>query len=119
MLSGSMFRTWLVSAGSHISNNLNKAHSTPPILCFWSAFLEEKVCTVMPGQSGRKSKSIKRRFVTKSLTWEGGSGFENCGCLVVVLIDSLRRRPFVAVPATAEVFTVVCDIGAWQSQGKT
>lgn len=66
----------------------------------------------MPGQSGRKSKSISRRFVTKSLTSEGGRGFEKCRGLVVVLIDSLRRRPFVAVPATAEVFSVVRDIGA-------
>ena len=65
----------------------------------------------MSGQSARKSKSISRRFVTKSLTSEGGSGFKNCGGLAVVLIDRLRRRPPVAVPATAEVFDVVRDIG--------
>jgi hypothetical protein len=111
ILFASLLPTWPVSTGSHISNNLNKAHSTPPILCFWSAFFEEKVCTVMAGQSGRKSKSISRRFVTKSLTSEGGSGFKGCGVLVVVLIDSLRTRPLVAVPATVEVFDVVRDIG--------
>jgi hypothetical protein len=109
--------TWLVSAGSHISNNLNNAHSTPPILCFWSALLEEKVCTVMPGQSGRRSKSRSRRFVTKSLTSEGGCGFEECVGLAVVLIDKLRERPVVAVPATAVVLDVVRDIGG--PNGKT
>lgn len=56
--------TWLVSWGSHISNKRNSDHSTPPMRCFWSALRAEKVCTVMPGQSGRRSRSSKRRFVT-------------------------------------------------------
>lgn len=78
--------TWLVSWGSQISNKRNSAHSMPPIRCFWSAFREENVCTVIPGQSGRRSKSIRRRFVTNSLT-------SDCPELVFVLVDELRTSP--------------------------
>lgn len=89
---GSNRGTWLVSTGSHISNKRKRDHSTAEILCFWSAFLAEKVCTVMLGQSDFRSRSRRRRFVTKSLTCEGGSGLFTAG--LFVLTDVLRARPF-------------------------
>jgi hypothetical protein len=67
--------TCAVSFGSQISNKRNKAHSAAPILCRWSAFFAEKVCTVIPGQSGRRSKSNSRKFVTKSRISGADMGF--------------------------------------------
>ena len=57
---------------------------------------------MIPGQSGRRSRSIRRRFVTKSLTSDGGNGFALCVCLAVAFTDKLRERPFVAVPVAEE-----------------
>jgi hypothetical protein len=40
----------------------------------WSAFLAEKVSTVMWGQSGRRSRSSRARLVMKRRTSLAGSG---------------------------------------------
>lgn len=60
----------------------------------------------MFGQSGRISRFSRRKFVTKSLMSEGGSGLFSV-VLVFVLTDKPRERPFVIVPVADEV----CEIG--------
>jgi hypothetical protein len=60
----------------------------------------------MFGQSERRSRFSRRRFVTKSLISEGGSGL--CSVvLVFVLTDKPRERPLVGAPVAEEV----CDVG--------
>lgn len=60
----------------------------------------------MFGQSGRRSRSRSRKFVTKSLTSEGGNGLMFWAALVFVLSDRLRDRPLVACPVIVEA----CDV---------
>lgn len=88
--------TCAVSLGSQISNSRKSAHSVPPILCLWSAFFAENVCTDIPGQSLFKSKSNNLKFDTKILTSIAGDGFSGCG-LAFVLTDKLRETPCVVV----------------------
>ena len=52
---------------------------------------------VIEGQSGRKSRSSKRKLVIKSVTFEGFVGTE------VVFSDKLRARFTVVVGAAPEV----------------
>ena len=62
----------------------------------------------MSGQSCRRSKSSKRRFVTKSRISGAGIGF-NVRDLVFVLTDIARERPLVVVVAV-EAMEVDRDI---------
>lgn len=104
-------RTCTVSLGSHISNRRKRAHSVPPMRCFWSAFFAENVCVVIFGQSSLRSKSSNRKFVTNNLTSDAGIGFG--GGLVVtvfvvfVLTDWLRVWPRRVVAVTLEA----CEVG--------
>jgi hypothetical protein len=94
--------TWLVSWGSQISNKRNSDHSTLPIRCFWSALFEENVCTVIPGQSGRRSRSSRRRFLTYSLMSE----VPQLESIPEVLVDGARVSPL-----DAEAWDVERDMG--------
>lgn len=82
-------------------NRWKRAHSVAPMHCFWSAFFAEKVCTVMSGQSGRKSRSIKRKFVTNSCTSEA-AGRVRASILVFVLADKPRAMAVVVTEDDCE-----------------
>jgi hypothetical protein len=64
---------------------------------------------VISGQSCRRSKSSKRRFVTKSRISDAGIGFNVWG-LVFVLTDIARERPLVVVVVAVEAVEVDRDI---------
>ena len=64
---------------------------------------------MISGQSSRRSKSSKRRFVTKSRTSDAGSGFRDCG-LVFVLSDMLRDKPLLVVVVAVEDVDVDLDM---------
>ena len=57
----------------------------------------------MFGQSARRSRSRRRRFVTKSLMSETGIGLTGCAVLVFVLSDKLRDRPVVVAVDDCDV----------------
>lgn len=66
----------------------------------------------MPGQSFLRSRSSKRRLVTKILIPDAGSGFSDCA-LVVVLTDKLRARPLLVVVVAVEDCDIERDM-SWQ-----